>query len=249
MELDLAFKDRILMAIRHKESSQSELAREIGKRIEGTCSPQAIQQWVSGATTSPRREHLRAAVEFLGVRYEWLAYARGPMRVADIAPTPSAPGADAEAAILAHEWDTALLAAMPDDARSHWRQKFPHPSGTADMSVAWASPGALVEVGLYTHSTSLIPNARQLLWRLAVARAILPGTTQRRTVLLLASLENWREVPERHVAALRAEAGVLGIEVIHVASPERAAQVLLGEEQARAVPAADELGLDVSSVL
>lgn len=251
MELDLGFKDRLKWAMSHKQTNQSELAREIEKRVNGTCSPQAIQQWVSGATTSPRREHLRAAVEFLGVRYEWLAYGRGPMREVDIVPPPrvSGDGASTETALLAHEWEGGLLAAIPDTARKHWQRKFTHPSNTADMRVTWVSDQVLAELGLYKHSTSLIPNARQLLWRLAVARAVVPGTPGRRTALLLAPLEDWREIPERHVAALRAEANVVGIEVIHVTTPEQAAEMLLGQDMLDATPASDDLGLDVSQVL
>jgi hypothetical protein len=186
----------------------------------------------------------------MGVRYEWLAYGRGPMREIDTVPSPVKTGtASAETALLSHEWEEALLAALPDSARSHWQLKFPHPAGSAQMRVSWVSDALLAELGLYKHSGNLIHNARQLLWHLAVAREVVPPLAGRRTVLLLAPLDDWTEVPERHIDALRAEARANGIELIHVATPEQAAGVLLGQTAAPHIPLADDLGLDVSPVL
>jgi hypothetical protein len=168
-------------------------------------------------------------------------------------PTPetvAGASADAtEAVLLSHEWEGSLLAALPAEARPHWQVKIAHPSGAAPMRISWVSDTMVAELGLYKHSSSLINSARQRLWLLDVARGILPLVPGRRAVLLLAPLEDWREAPDRHIEALRAEARVLGIEVIHVGTPEHAAAVLLGQESSPTLPAGDDLGLDVSSVL
>lgn len=246
MELDTGFKDRLKWAINSKQTNQSELARAIGTTA------QAVQQWVSGATSSPRRDHLEKASAFMGVRYEWLLFGRGPMRLIDMVRTQeTVAGASddaTETTLLSHEWETSLLAALPPEARAGWQAKLCHPSGNAQIRISWVSETIISELGLYKHSGSLISSGRQRLWLLAVARALLPATGCR-AVLLLAPLEGWREAPDRHIDALRAEARLLGIEVIHASTPEHAAAVLLGQEDAPGIPASDDLGLDVSSVL
>lgn len=248
MELDSGFKDRLRWAINLKETNQSALARAIGTTA------QAIQQWVSGATLSPRRDHLMKACEFLGVRYDYLAYGRGPMKLVDTAaPAPvlskESTAEHTETALLSHEWEAALLAAVPESAQASWQYKMTHPSGTAPLRITWVSDKVIAELGLYKHTANLINSARQRLWLLAVARELVPPAAGRRTILLLAPLESWREVPDRHIGALRAEARTLGIEVIHVGTPEHAAAVLLCQEAAPRIPVGEDLGLDVSSVL
>ena len=73
MRLDSAFSDRLKWAIAAKNTNQAELARAIG------ISTQAVQQWASGATSNPNREPLLKACQHLGVRYDYLACARGPL--------------------------------------------------------------------------------------------------------------------------------------------------------------------------
>ena len=117
------------------------------------------------------------------------------------------------------------------------------------MRITWVSDKVVAELGLYKHTANLINSARQRLWLLTVAREMVPPVVGRRTILLLAPLESWREVPDRHIGALRAEARTVGIEVIHVTTPEHAAAVLLCQEAAPAVPIGEDLGLDVSAML
>lgn len=249
MELDTGFKDRVRWAINSAKSNQSELARAI------KTTPQAIQQWVSGATQSPRRDYLLAASEFLHVRFEWLAYGRGPMKDVPEEQLPKVARGDVvrtEAALLSHEWETLLLAALPNGARAHWQVQLTHPSGTVPLRVAWCSDAILAELGLYQTTANLIHSARQRLWLLAMAREQLPPSTSRRTVLLLAPLEHYEakpDSPDRHLAVLRAEARLLNIEVVHVNTPEQAAAELTLSPTTEEVPLSDELGVDMSSVL
>lgn len=247
MELDSGFKDRVRWAINIKESNQSELARHLG------VSAQAIQQWVAGATLSPRREHVQAASEFLGCRYEWLAYGRGPMRtVEDDAPAGqhNKHAVASEGAILAHEWEAALLAALPNAQRESWQPRIAHPSGQSSMRVDWVTDQIVAEVGLYRHvGGTMIASIRQRLWLLVLARELLPPVPGRRTLLLLAPLEDWVQKSDKYIDALRAEARVLNIEVQAVTTPEHAAAVLLGKEEAPTIPAGEDHWLDASPVL
>lgn len=249
MELDTGFKDRVRWAINSARSNQSELARAI------KTTPQAIQQWVSGATQSPRRDFLMLAAEHLGVRFEWLAYGRGPMKDVPQEPLPKIAHGDVprtEAALLSHEWESLLLAALPATEREHWQVKLAHPSGVVPMRISWCSDTILAELGLYQSTTNLIHNARHRLWLLAIAREQVPPSTSRRAILLLAPLEDYEgkhDSPDRHIAVLRAEARLLNIEVVHVHTPEEAAAALTNTASAAETPLADELGIDVSSVL
>lgn len=187
MELDPGFKDRLKWAITTKETSQSALARHLG------VSAQAIQQWAAGATLSPRREHVVAASDFLGCRYEWLAYGRGPMKETELRDGKGAGVRSknlTESAILGREWEMALRAALPKGDEEHWQVKMPHPSGAAQMRVSWLSDEVIGEVGLYQDVNLLISNARQRLWLLAFVRESLPAVPGRRCILLLAPLED-----------------------------------------------------------
>jgi len=103
MRLDTNFAERLRWAIQHRNSNQSELARAIGISV------QSVQQWASGATASPNLKHLNAACTFLNVRYEWLAFARGPM--VDTPAIPPDPTRTA-AAHLAVEWEAQFAACL-----------------------------------------------------------------------------------------------------------------------------------------
>jgi hypothetical protein len=52
-----------------------------------------------------------------------------------------------------------------------------------------------------------------------------------------------------HIDALRSEARLFGVDVLHAPTPDAAAAVLLGEEARQPVPLADDLGLDSSPIL
>jgi transcriptional regulator with XRE-family HTH domain len=245
MDLDPLFKDRIKWAITAKDSNQSELARNI------KVSAQGIQQWVSGATTNPRRDHLLKAAEWLGVRFEWLAYGRGPMTQSEAAEAGPAPGANTtEDTLLAREWERALLAALPEAARANWRTRLAHPGAHGSLHVDWNTPLVLAEIGLYRHVDTLVPKGRKRLWLLALAAALTPAAPGRRVVLLLAPLESWRDTPARHIAALRAEARTLGLDVIHVQTPDQAAALLMDQAVSPDPETGNEdIGLDMSALL
>lgn len=242
MELDSGFKDRLRWAINVKETNQSALARELG------ISAQGVQQWVSGATSNPKRELPVKACDFLGCRYEWLAYGRGPMKASETVNAP-APANAPETVLLAHEFDAAVQAALPPEQLGNWKHKVGHPSGRAQLHVDWISDQLIAEVGLYKDPANLVLNARQHLWMITMLREILPPVAGRRAMLVLAPVESWRDVPERHIEALQSEARLMNIELIHVKTPDQVAAALAGQEQEFNLPEDEDLGLDVSPLL
>lgn len=244
MELDQSFKERMRWSIEVREPpcTQSELARHL------EMSPQAVQQWVSGATSNPRRDKLLKAAEYLGVRFDWLAFARGPMRMSDDKSAAVGQTAPTEAALLMREWESALAVALPSSAHPSLHAAVQHPNGTSRFRVDFLGDDVLAMVGLYRSAAAVI-KARERLWQLIVARELVPPIPGRRFMLILSPLEEWRDVPERHIEALRSEARLVGIEVFHVRTPVEAAALLLGKVEHRVVSIEDDLGLDSSPVL
>lgn len=109
MYLDSGFKTRLKSAMEARDppTNQSELARYV------KVTPQAVQQWVSGHTASPKRDKLPLAAAFLNVRPDWLAFGRGPMRAPDFeAKTSQACSTSTEPPPLVSEWERALLDAL-----------------------------------------------------------------------------------------------------------------------------------------
>jgi transcriptional regulator with XRE-family HTH domain len=243
MDLDTSFPVRLrwAMEIRTPPCTQTELARHIG------VSPQSVQQWASGATATPRREKLQAAADYLGVRFDWLAYARGLMRETDSPAAPPAAQAT-ETALLGREWEQALQAALPDSQHDNLHARVEHPSGATRFRVDYLDATVLAMLGLYRTPAGLI-RARERLWQLVVARELLGPVPGRRTLFIAAPLTEGGEVPERHLEALRVEARLLGVELHHARTPVDAAALLLGRTEAPVVPLDDALGLDTSPVL
>ena len=248
MDLDESFKTRLRWALESHVPpvTQAELARHLGISI------QAVSQWMSGLTKSPRRAVLARAANYLNVRLEWLAYARGPMRASDVAATdatqPPSSGAR-EAMILAREWEAALASALPEGSETHLHHSVPHPTPPAKIRLDWLSDDVVAVLGLYSQPATLVAAARQRLWQLLLARELLPPVPGRRAVLLLAPLDENREAPSRHIDALRSEARLFNVDVLHAGTPDAAAALLLGEEARQPVPLEDELGLDSSPIL
>jgi transcriptional regulator with XRE-family HTH domain len=238
MRLDTNFAERLRWAITHKNSNQSELAREIGISV------QAVQQWASGATASPNIKHLHAAAQFLGVRYDWLAYARGVMVDSPGNPEPHDPGKTA-AAMLASEWQAQLSSIMPLDAGS-FGVKIGH-NGLA-YRIDYLTDARVALFGLYSQANSLINAARGKMWLLSVARAILPPLPGRAFLLLLAPLDDDAPSISRQYELLHNEARLLHIDVVAVQSPHQAAQVLQGDYDPK-LPEELTLGIDDSPVL
>ena len=242
MRLDSAFSDRLKWAIAAKNTNQAELARAIG------ISTQAVQQWASGATSNPNREHLLKACQHLGVRYDYLAYARGPMTDAQ-ARAQAAPPAqiDPQTALLAQEWESRLSAALPHDQAAHLQVSL-WQDGRRYV-VPWLSDALGAAWGLYTASTQTVAAARVRLWTLAVARALAPPVPGRQWTLLLSPLEDGLPDPARTVEALSDEARLLHLDVALCDSPETAAARLTGLTQPAQAPEEDVLGLSVSSLM
>lgn len=78
-------KERINAALDAAKMDQSELARAIG------VTSVAVNGWCTGATKSIKGENLLKAAQALGVRPEWLASNRGPMKTEDLGPAISTP--------------------------------------------------------------------------------------------------------------------------------------------------------------
>lgn len=240
MFLDSGFKTRLKLAMEARDPSvnQSELARHL------KVTPQAVQQWVSGRTL-PRRDKLVLAADFLYVRFEWIAFGRGPMRASDLErKTSQASSASTEDSLRATEWERALLDSLPPGGNQCWRQEIRHPFGHGQIKTDWFSDSIAANLMLYRNTATLTSGARQHLWVLAVLREAMPPLPNRRTILLLSPFEEWREEPTRHMDVLRAEARLLGLEVLHINTPLQAAAILLGKEARQLVPIADDLGLN-----
>jgi transcriptional regulator with XRE-family HTH domain len=234
MRLDTNFAERLRWAIQHRNSNQSELARAIGISV------QSVQQWASGATASPNLKHLNAACQFLNVRYEWLAFARGPM--VDTPATPPDPTRTATAH-LAIEWEAQFAACLPPTGEHQARLSH---DGRV-YRIDWVSDAVVAQCGLYSNTASLVHNARSKLWMLAIARALLPPVGGRTFVLILAPLSD-SEPADRHYDLLRAEARLLHIDVALVQTAEQAASVCAGTHTP-VVPEELLLGIDDSPIL
>lgn len=236
MRLDTNFAERLKWAIQHRNSNQSELARGIGISV------QSIQQWASGATASPNLKHLNAACAFLGVRYEWLAFARGPM--VDAPATPPDPNRTA-AAHLAAEWEAQFASCLPPVGEHQARLSHDGRVYRVDR----VSDAVVAALGLYTSTATLIHNARARLWALSIARSLLPPVGGRTFVLILAPLGDAdAEMADRHYDLLRAEARLLHIDVALVQTAEQAASVCAGTHTPT-VPEEVALGIDDSPIL
>lgn len=240
MQLDNGFRDRMKWAIEMANSNQSAVARACGIK------PQSVQAWVSGATADPSRTHLEQAAAYLGVQYEWLVWGKGPMRLGDVDPRTrtAVTGPTSEQVLLGREWDSRLASALdhtelPEHvATGHWVR----------IRLTWMSDRVAVLRALYLAPGSVISAARIRLWTLDVARALTPLVPDRRWVLLLAPLAD-AAVSEGALDTVRQEARALGIEVIHVHSPEQAAAVLLGRDHLTQAPAPVFDDADISDVI
>ncbi len=237
MRLDTNFAERLRWAITHKNSNQSELSRAIGISV------QAVQQWASGATSNPNLKHLQAAAEFLGVRYDWLAYARGAMTDTPGRPTPHDPSRTA-AGVAALDWTSALHSIMPLDA-PYFGCAIGHHG--VSYKIDYLSDARVALFGLYSQVNNLIAAARGRLWLLAVARAVLPPLPGRQFVLIIAPLDDTEPV-DRHYDVLKSEARLMHIDVVSVQTPAQASQVLGGLYDP-AIPPELALGLDDSPLL
>lgn len=246
MYLDPGFKTRLKSAMEARDPpiNQSELARHISTSIRTT--PQTVQQWCSGHT-SPRRNRLVLAAESLHVRVDWLAHGRGPMRAPDLeAKTSHTSSPNTEDSLLTTEWERALDEALPAGDNTCRNQHIRHPLCQSKLFANWLSDSIVANLMLYPSTAALIPGARERLWDLLILRDALPPHPNRMTMLLLSPLDNGSEVPIRHLIALRAEARLLGLEVVHAETPLQAAAILLGKEARQMIPIADDLGLNPS---
>lgn len=238
MRLDTSFPDRLKWAIEHKKTNQSELSRAIGISV------QAVQQWASGSTSSPNRNHLQQACTFLGCRYDWLCYGRGPMLEAQAA-AGAQPTVNTDNALLAAEWESRLVEALPTDIRAERNVQLWHDGRRHNLP--WLSATVGASWGLYRSPNTLVAGARARLWTLAIARNIVPPVEGRRWLLILSPLDDML-ASEKHIDALTSEARILGIEIVHCDTPDASARVLAGNTLP-AIPEAALLGLDDSPVL
>lgn len=238
MRLDTSFPDRLKWAIEHRKTNQSELSRAIGISV------QAVQQWASGSTSSPNRNHLSQACTYLGCRYDWLCYGKGPMLEAQ-ASAGTQPANNTESALLAAEWESRLAEALPTDARAQRNVQLWHEGRRHNLP--WLSATIGASWGLYRSPNTLVAGARARLWSLVVSRSIVPPAEGRRWLLILSPLDDM-PASDALLDALTAEARILGIEVIHCDTPDCAARTLAGTAM-QAIPEAALLGLDDSPVL
>jgi hypothetical protein len=154
-----------------------------------------------------------------------------------------------ETALLSDEWRSAFVASIPETVPRACDNPVAHPAGGKPLRVCWATDTMLAEVGLYRANLgSLLAGARQKLWLLAVVRELLPPNPTRRTVLILSPLEEWAPRPDKHIDVLRAEARLLGIEVVHAATPEEGAAIVL-EQPIPAQDTGDDIGVDAGPVI
>jgi hypothetical protein len=144
---------------------------------------------------------------------------------------------NADQTVFAREWEHRLFVALGHETA------LPEVAIRRDgvsLKVAMLDDKIGVVLGLYFNASALHNAARVRLWVLALAKTVTPYLPSRRWVLILAPLGD-QVATAKTLDTLTAEAKVMGMDAVHVSSPEQAAAVIHGQEIAMVPP--DEDGL------
>lgn len=110
---EMSFQERLKQALDESRMTQAELGRQVG-RERGT-----VNSWLAGKIQMPLGDTMSRLARVLGVRLQWLAEGRGPMRGDE---TPAEPETPEPKAAVSDEIDWPRLEGIARAVESYFEQ-------------------------------------------------------------------------------------------------------------------------------